>query len=136
MDAVQLPAPSPTQGLIVRYVGGNCPVQAEGTLHGLPFYFRARGEHWSFSLAATAVGDPLAVRCGEQDGFTFEEGYGDGPYDAGWMTTDEALAFIHRAAALAVREGYGTERPVIDGEGSRDEPSSSNLNEESQTHGS
>lgn len=34
------------------------------------------------------------------------------------------------------REGHGTERPVIAGEGSRDEPSSSNLNEEIQTNGS
>ncbi len=50
------------------------------------------------------------------------------------------LAFAFWAAlalgSIRVREGYGTERPVIAGEGSRDEPSSSNHNEESQTNGS
>lgn len=54
------------------------------------------------------------------------------------LTPREAYRlFLDRYAELVGdREGYGTERPVIAGEGSRDEPSSSNHNEESQTNGS
>jgi hypothetical protein len=39
--------------------GGQCPVQAEGKINGLPFYFRSRGVSWSLSIAATPDGDPL-----------------------------------------------------------------------------
>ena len=38
-------------GLVVDYFGGQCPVQAWGTLLGFPFYFRARHAHWSFAVA-------------------------------------------------------------------------------------
>ena len=38
---------------------GQCPVQAEGKINGLPFYFRSRGASWSLSIAATPDGDPL-----------------------------------------------------------------------------
>ena len=37
---------------------GACPVQAEGTVDGLPFYFRARGGEWTLSVAATPAGEP------------------------------------------------------------------------------
>jgi hypothetical protein len=28
-------------------IGGHCPVQAEGTINGYPFYFRSRHQHWA-----------------------------------------------------------------------------------------
>lgn len=41
-----------------------CPVQIEGEVDGLPFYFRARWESWSFTVAAqpggNAISGPLA----------------------------------------------------------------------------
>ena len=37
-------------------IGGNCPVQAEGRIDGLPLYFRARSSHWSLGIG----GDPVA----------------------------------------------------------------------------
>ena len=77
-------------GVRVDWLGGNCPVQAEGTVDGLPFYFRSRGEHWSMSIGGSdVVGAPE---------WHYEQGYGSWP-DAGWITTDEAEGFI----ALAVR---------------------------------
>lgn len=77
--------------LHINLIGGNCPVQAEGVLSGEPFYFRARGNHWSLSVGGDVVCSP--------DWF-FQEQYGDEPFAAGWMTTDEAIAFIRRAAEL------------------------------------
>lgn len=78
--------------LVIDEIGGNCPVQAEGTIHGAPFYFRARGNHWSLSIGGDdIIGDP--------DWF-HEEPWGDGPYAAGWMTEAEARACIEKGAKL------------------------------------
>lgn len=37
-------------GVVVEWISGICPVEATGTLDGQPFYFRARGEYWSFHV--------------------------------------------------------------------------------------
>lgn len=80
-----------TAGLVIETFGGNCPVQAEGTVDGKEFYFRARGDSWSMSIGGEdVVGDPE---------WSYEEDYGSWP-EAGWMPTDEALAFIDKAVAL------------------------------------
>ena len=59
-------------------------------------------------------------------------------YAADWDATERTnnAAIARLRADLGDREGHGTERPVIAGEGSRDEPSSSNHNKEIQTNGS
>ena len=41
--------------IIIDSFGGNCPVQAEGTIDGKPFYFRARGSSWSMSIGGDDV---------------------------------------------------------------------------------
>lgn len=69
-------------------IGGNCPVQAEGTIDGEPFYFRARGCSWSIGIGADPVSLP-AWYC--------ENPYGK-DFDAGWMTITEARAFIEISA--------------------------------------
>ena len=74
-----------------RWIGGNCPVQAEGFIDGKEFYFRARGESWRMNIGGDVVLDPE---------WTYEEDYGDLPFAAGWMTKDEAWAFIKKAADL------------------------------------
>lgn len=76
--------------IIIKYIGGNCPVQAEGTINGQPFYFRARGDGWRIGIGGN---DIVAA-----PDWSYEEDYGDGPYDAGWMTKDEARAFIKQSA--------------------------------------
>ncbi|MEN3973070.1 hypothetical protein WJS89_10360 [Sphingomicrobium sp. XHP0235] len=71
----------------ISYAGGNCPVQIEGTVKGEPFYFRARGEHWSLGIGGDPVGEPE---------WYHEEGYGNWP-NAGWMPLHEAYDFLASA---------------------------------------
>jgi hypothetical protein len=85
--------------LVIDYLGGNCPVQAEGTILGEPFYFRARGSRWSLGIGGDPVGKPE---------WEHEEQYGEWP-DAGWMNEDEARAFIDKAVGL-YRESLGAEQ--------------------------
>lgn len=70
--------------LKIDHISGQCPVQAEGEVDGFSFYFRARGNHWSFEI-------------GNNEWYR-EERYGDKPFEAGWMTHEEALILIERAA--------------------------------------
>lgn len=76
----------------IHTIGGNCPVQAEGTVGGKPFYFRARGSSWSMSIGGA---DPA-----DNPEWSHEEDYGTRPYDAGWMPFAEAKSFIHQAAQM------------------------------------
>ena len=75
----------------IDLIGGNCPVQAEGTVDGKPFYFRARGEHWSMGIGGDPVMNPE---------WEHHEEYGAVPFAAGWMELDEARAFIDKAVAI------------------------------------
>lgn len=79
--------------LKIDWIDGNCPVQGEGYINGLPFYFRARGSHWS-----------LTVYIDNKTEWKYEEQYGDQPYSAGWMENSEANAFIEKAAGMYVGE--------------------------------
>ena len=75
--------------VVIDEIGGSCPVQAEGTIDGVPFYFRSRGARWSISVCATdLMGNPE---------FYHEEPYGEWP-DAGWISEEEARAFIEESA--------------------------------------
>jgi hypothetical protein len=42
-DDASPPTANAKGGIDIEWLGGNCPVQAEGTFDGVPFYFRARG---------------------------------------------------------------------------------------------
>jgi hypothetical protein len=70
-------------------LGGICPVQAEGTIAGKPFYFRARGSSWRLSVGD---GDPTG-----NPEWTYQEDYGEN-FEAGWMEEKEAIRFILQAA--------------------------------------
>lgn len=73
--------------VVIDSIGGNCPVQAEGLIDGFGFHFRARGARWS-----------VEVYNGGNDPWITTQKYSDEPYAAGWMTEDEARAFIEKAA--------------------------------------
>lgn len=73
-------------GIHIEYIGGNCPVQSEGTIGGKPFYFRARGRRWSMSIGGHDV-------VSQPDWYT-EEPWGDGEFAAGWMPQHVALGKI------------------------------------------
>lgn len=76
--------------LVVTGIGGNCPVQGYGTVNGKPFYFRARGDSWRMNIGGEDnITDPE---------WSYGEDYGTGPYDAGWMTEEEARVFIRQSA--------------------------------------
>ena len=81
--------------LIIREIYGECPVQGEGTIDGVEFYFRARHNRWSLT-----IGD-WSLPNGE---WFYAESYGSIPHEAGYMTEDEARAFIQKAAKIYVRE--------------------------------
>lgn len=82
-------------GVVIDCLGGNCPVQAEGWIDGVPFYFRARGRRWQVGIGA----DPVTATMGGP-GWYYEEPYGDHDYAAGWMDEREARHCIWRAAGL------------------------------------
>lgn len=85
----------------ITFLGGNCPVQAEGFVNGVPFYFRARHEHWSFGAGI----DPV-----EGDEFYIQQRYDGGQADAGWMSDEEARSAIEASAKLyAVLNPQGAE---------------------------
>ena len=76
--------------------GGNCPVQAEGTVNGYAFDFRARGEGWTME-----VGIPKGnLGWYGVYAWEYEEEYTGPERDAGWMTADEAKVFIEKAVRL------------------------------------
>lgn len=80
--------------LVISNIGGNCPVQAEGTVDGVPFYFRARGQHWAIYIGSDALS------LGHLAWHYTEPYQPENQFAAGWMEEDEARAFIDKAVAL------------------------------------
>lgn len=68
-------------GVVIRWIGGNCPVQAEGTFDGVPFYFRARG---------------TSVTCEVGSDWCWEGPVYDWPY-AGWIPEERGESYIDEA---------------------------------------
>ena len=85
--------------IVIRELGGQCPVQGNGTIGGIEFYFRARGEWWTLGIG----GDPVL----EPDWY-HEEQYSNfdktnDPHDmfaAGHMLYEEAAGFLFKAIRL------------------------------------
>ena len=73
------------------------PVEYEGTVNGRPFYFPARCDGWFFGIGDTVDAASIADSSLE-DQFFREAKYGDGPYDASYMTFSEAERIIHKCA--------------------------------------
>ena len=83
---------------------GTCPVQAEGTINGYPFYFRSRHARWSLYVASSTSSDPL-----DDDAWVVTEDYpvkeGQGEnrrVSAGYASKEECLEFIKRHAQTFV----------------------------------
>lgn len=76
----------------ITRLGGNAPVEAEGTLdNGDRFYFRARGESWSFE-----AGD------GPARSYVWSEPWGDRKYAASYMPEETARLIIESCAEMVV----------------------------------
>jgi hypothetical protein len=86
-------------------IHGKCPVQAEGTIDGYPFYFRSRGGHWALKISDTGkdpICDPRWIFREEYNGRNAVRDIeiNDGlRYSAGWADEDECAAFIERCAS-------------------------------------
>lgn len=70
----------------IDMVGSACPVQAEGKVGDLPYYFRARGQHWTFSVGHDVFEPIWEVRV--------RYGPDSRPFAAGWMEEEEACAIV------------------------------------------
>ena len=93
-------------GLAGYLTTSDSPVQVEGSIAGRPFYFRARGQHWSLAVA----GDPYSVDAVDieqnMDGGDryWEEDWGVRQFDASYMPHSEALRLVRRCAEAYVAE--------------------------------
>lgn len=96
------------QRVTITEIGGMCPMQAEGTIDGAPFYFRVRWGKWEIGIDPD--GDPVDVTISHggpgrmmAGGMLGKEGFyrcgivGDGEY-TGYVENDEALRLIMQAA--------------------------------------
>lgn len=89
--------------LDIRFTCEACPVQAEGTIDGAPFYFRARGQHWEIEIAGGPVLEFMGR--GPAEGWWDGEAWGDTRFAAGWMEHDEARRLIAEAAGRWIAAG-------------------------------
>jgi len=90
--------------IIIKELGGMCPVQGEGTINGEKFYFRARGEHWSMSIGEKedSCYGPDSIYIDPV--WYYEEAYGTEMFAAGCMEPEEAIQFIAKAAYRCLKE--------------------------------
>lgn len=93
----------------IKYVAGECPVQAEGHINGKPFYFRARGDRWSIGIGGEPVSAPE---------WEWTEMWGLWP-SAGYMSNAEATALI-MLSAQRFSAGEPSRYPSIDLDGFHD----------------
>lgn len=82
------------------------PVQAEGTVAGHSFYFRARGDTWRFTVAESEGDDPSDL--GEADMAAgrawYRSGTLAGRFSASWMPLEQAKSLINECAREYVSE--------------------------------
>ena len=83
-----------------EFTSSPAPVQAEGTVAGRSFYFRARGDTWQFTVAEEAGDDPVSL--GEKDVALgrawYRSGTLPGAFEASWMPLDQATSLIQLCA--------------------------------------
>lgn len=84
--------------LTFRFTTTAAPVQAEGTVDGHAFYFRARNESWEFAVSADRAVDPASIQS-EEHGFYRTAVYAGGPSAASYLPLPEAEALIRRCAS-------------------------------------
>lgn len=74
---------------------GACPVQVWGKIDEHSFYFRSRGKKWSLQIADTLYSDPMG-----KNAWSYREVYSEEEFAAGWITPQEAVAFINKATQI------------------------------------
>ena len=97
-----------TEDLRYKFTTTAAPVQAEGTVCGRPFYFRARHSSWSFAAARIPNLDPKALvlpERGSSEVFLIEGKLGKASY----MSLGKARKLIESCAEAYLREQRKTE---------------------------
>lgn len=85
-------------GVVVETFDGWCPVQGRGTIDGLRWYFRARGEHFQFHVAK--ADDHLF----HNDLFYVDIEWPAGAFGASWMEPEDAIKCLHLVVNLYRQE--------------------------------
>lgn len=84
--------------LRIEMIAGYCPVQAEGTIDGVPFYFRARGRRWSMSIGKNPVSILTTIEANTDEWYA-ESTWGLERFAAGWMPEAEARRLVEWCAS-------------------------------------
>ena len=83
---------------LIGKIYGLAPVQAEGTIDGNQFYFRAKYDEWTFAISENPKFDPVDIQnfeTGIKYGFYKESEYGiKGSHSASYMDTGESEKII------------------------------------------
>lgn len=74
----------------IDYIGGVCPIQAEGTINGEQFYFRSRHQHWSLCIGKNPILGPHS----KLNKYYKKEKWGEGLHSAGFMNIKDAKIII------------------------------------------
>ena len=77
----------------IETIGGNCPVQANGTIFGTAFYFRARGQSYSLAIGEDPVG---ITERSDGKAWHVKKPWGEHEFDAGYMPVNIALLLISK----------------------------------------
>jgi hypothetical protein len=90
------------EGVDLLGAGGTCPFQAEGRVDGYPFYFRARGQHWSLQICLNreCATDYCSWPYQGQSIWIHKEQYSEEEFAAGWISSMEAAEFIAKAVDI------------------------------------
>lgn len=90
---VRCPDLAADTGVRIDWQGGHVPVQAEGCVDGQDLYFRSRGSRWEVWIGP--AGHHFTTH---PSVWSYSKPYGTWP-DAGYITDEQALAFISEAVA-------------------------------------
>ena len=89
----------------IDLIRGSGPVVGRGTIDGMPFYFHARWDGWSFSLALHPDVDPQGITMSSERAFYVEGDYGQPEgYDASYMPEEEAEAIIRNCIKIFLEQ--------------------------------
>lgn len=96
--------------LTILFTCSAAPVQAEGTVAGRAFYFRARGEEWAFTVVERPGSDPVGL--GPEDAAAGTAWYRSGTvpggrFAASYLPLDEARSLIRECARAYLNERAG-----------------------------
>ena len=87
---------------------GLAPVQAEGTINGFLFYFRAKYNEWTFAISEYPEIDPVDIQFpdnGKKYGF-FAQGQYGGEFEskASYIDNDTAMNIIENCLSEYLRD--------------------------------